>query len=58
MKFVPVGAVQGVNLANREGDEATELRQWYKGPTLVDCLGEPSITYPVMSPIANCGSCR
>ena len=38
-KFVPVGAMQGVNLVGREGDPATELRQWYSGSTLVDFLG-------------------
>ena len=38
-RFVPVGAMQGVNLVGREGDPATELRQWYSGSTLVDYLG-------------------
>ena len=38
-KFVPVGAMQGVNLVGREGDAAAELRQWYTGPPLVDFLG-------------------
>lgn len=39
-KFVPVGAMQGINLVNRDGAEATSLKQWYSGPTLVDLLGE------------------
>ena len=38
-RFVPVGAMQGVNLVGREGDAAAELTQWYSGPTLVDFLG-------------------
>lgn len=37
--FVPVGAMQGVNLVGREGDSAAELRQWYSGSTLVNFLG-------------------
>ena len=36
--FVPVGAMEGVNLAQREPAESP-LFQWYKGPTLVDLLG-------------------
>jgi len=38
-KFAPVAAMTGVNLVNRDGPEGTELRKWYKGPTLVDLLG-------------------
>ena len=38
-RFVPVGAMQGVNLVGREGDSAAELRQWYSGSTLVNFLG-------------------
>ena len=38
-RFVPVGAMQGVNLVDREGDSTAELRQWYSGSTLVDFLG-------------------
>ena len=38
-KFVPVAAMAGVNLVNREGPDGTRLRNWYKGPTLVDLLG-------------------
>jgi len=38
-KFVPVAAMTGVNLVNRDGPEGAELRKWYKGPTLVDLLG-------------------
>ncbi|KAF8351199.1 EF Tu GTP binding domain-containing protein [Amanita rubescens] len=36
--FVPVGAMQGVNLASRDSSDAMELRKWYQGPTLVDLL--------------------
>ena len=38
-KFLPVGAMQGINLTGREGDAAADLRQWYSGSTLVDFLG-------------------
>lgn len=38
-RFVPVGAMAGINLVNREGDVAAPLRQWYNGPTLVKFLG-------------------
>jgi elongation factor 1 alpha-like protein len=38
--FVPIGAMLGVNLVGREGDDAKQLAQWYKGPTLVDLLGK------------------
>jgi elongation factor 1 alpha-like protein len=41
-KFAPVAAMTGVNLVNREGLDGAELRKWYKGPTLVDLLGELS----------------
>jgi elongation factor 1 alpha-like protein len=40
MTFVPVGAMQGVNLASRDGTEGAELWKWYQGPTLVDLLGK------------------
>ncbi|KAJ7591391.1 EF Tu GTP binding domain-containing protein, partial [Mycena floridula] len=57
-RFVPVGAMQGVNLAHLEGDEAKPLRDWYTGPTLVDCLDKlepPSrdILAPLRIPISN-----
>ena len=39
-KFVPVGAMAGVNLVKREGSDAAALNKWYKGPTLVDLLGQ------------------
>lgn len=39
-KFVPVGAILGVNLVTRLGDDASQLREWYNGPTLVDLLGK------------------
>jgi elongation factor 1 alpha-like protein len=38
--FVPVGAMQGVNLIDRDQDAAEPLRAWYSGPTLVDLLGQ------------------
>jgi elongation factor 1 alpha-like protein len=38
--FIPVGALQGVNLVSREGQDGVNLGRWYRGPTLVDILGE------------------
>jgi elongation factor 1 alpha-like protein len=38
-KFIPVGAMQGVNLASQDGPDSDELRQWYNGPTLTELLG-------------------
>jgi elongation factor 1 alpha-like protein len=38
-KFVPVGAIQGVNLVTRDSPDAQSLRRWYNGSTLVDLLG-------------------
>ena len=38
-KFVPVGAMQGINLLHRDDPNAKDLNSWYKGPTLVDLLG-------------------
>ncbi|KAJ7499229.1 EF Tu GTP binding domain-containing protein [Mycena latifolia] len=57
-KFVPVGAMLGVNLATCEGDDAKQLLQWYMGPTLVDLLDklEPpvrDVAAPVRIPISN-----
>ncbi|KAF7301549.1 Tr-type G domain-containing protein [Mycena indigotica] len=57
-KFVPVGAMRGVNLVNREGEDAKQLALWYEGPTLVDLLDEleaptRDITSPMRIPIAN-----
>ena len=40
--FVPVGALSGVNLVNRTSSDSKLLVSWYKGPTLVDLLGEIS----------------
>ncbi|KAJ6567175.1 P-loop containing nucleoside triphosphate hydrolase protein [Mycena vulgaris] len=56
--FLPVGAMLGVNLVACEGDDAKQLLQWYKGPTLVDLLDKlepPSrdIAAPVRIPISN-----
>ena len=39
MKFVPVAASLGVNLADRQGTNAATLNRWYKGPTMIDLLG-------------------
>ncbi|KII95934.1 hypothetical protein PLICRDRAFT_99081 [Plicaturopsis crispa FD-325 SS-3] len=57
-KFVPVGAMLGVNLAVCEGPDAEELRGWYKGPTLVEQLDqlEPptrDIASPLRLPLSN-----
>jgi elongation factor 1 alpha-like protein len=38
-KFIPVGAMQGVNLASQDGPDSEELRRWYNGPTLAELLG-------------------
>ncbi len=37
-QFVPVGAMDGVNLAEKP-TQVEEFTSWYQGPTLVDCLG-------------------
>ncbi|KAJ7228959.1 EF Tu GTP binding domain-containing protein [Mycena pura] len=57
-KFVPVAAMLGVNLVTCGGDDAKQLREWYKGPTLVDLLDQlepPSrdISAPMRMPISN-----
>jgi elongation factor 1 alpha-like protein len=39
LSFVPVGAMLGVNLVDREGKDSKQLLEWFSGPTLVDCLG-------------------
>ena len=31
--------MSGVNLVNREGQDAVALNNWYSGPTLVELLG-------------------
>lgn len=31
----------GINLVNRDNEEAALLNAWYSGPTLVDQLGKP-----------------
>ncbi|KAI9512735.1 EF Tu GTP binding domain-containing protein [Russula earlei] len=57
--FVPVGAMSGVNLVNREGQDAIPLNTWYSGPTLVedmvDRLQPPrrDITSPSRFPVSN-----
>ena len=37
--FVPVAAMQGVNLTSLDEQAGASLREWYSGPTLVDLLG-------------------
>lgn len=44
-KFVPVGAIQGVNLVSRDSPNAANLMMWYNGPALVDLLGESRIVH-------------
>ncbi|KAH9894387.1 EF Tu GTP binding domain-containing protein [Cubamyces lactineus] len=56
-RFVPVAAMEGVNLARAE-PAACPLYQWYKGPTLVDLLDslDPptrDINAPLRFPISN-----
>ncbi|KAF9008790.1 EF Tu GTP binding domain-containing protein [Cyathus striatus] len=56
--FIPVGAIQGVNLASREGEYSRMLCEWYNGPTLVDLLDqlEPparDIVAPLRIPVSN-----
>lgn len=48
-RFVPVGAMAGVNLLDHESDEAKNLRAWYSGPTLVDLLGNSSVLTPIFT---------
>jgi len=56
--FVPVGAIQGVNLVGREGALSADLSQWYNGPSLVDLLDKlvppvRDLTSPLRFPISN-----
>ncbi|KAI0824664.1 EF Tu GTP binding domain-containing protein [Trametes gibbosa] len=56
-RFVPVAAMEGVNLARAE-PVTSPLYQWYKGPTLVDLLDalDPpirDINTPLRFPISN-----
>ena len=44
-KFVPVAAMDGVNLARPEPADCP-LYKWYKGPSLVDLLGEGGSALP------------
>jgi elongation factor 1 alpha-like protein len=48
-KFVPVGAMIGVNLLDRNMPDAQFLKEWYDGPTLDDVLGnelnDPSLSH-------------
>lgn len=57
-KFVPVAAMAGINLVDLDNPDASLLKQWYKGPTLVNLLDQlepPSrdIIAPLRFPIAN-----
>ncbi|KNZ79571.1 HBS1-like protein [Termitomyces sp. J132] len=57
-KFVPVAAMEGVNLVTRDVEAAEALKTWYSGPTLVDLLDmlEPptrDIMAPLRVPISN-----
>lgn len=45
LRFAPVAAMMGVNLAECEGEEAKGLLEWYSGPTLVDMLGKSTCTF-------------
>ncbi|EIN10318.1 EF Tu GTP binding domain-containing protein [Punctularia strigosozonata HHB-11173 SS5] len=56
--FVPVGAMEGINLVDRDQESAELLRTWYSGPSLVDLLDklEPparNIAAPFRFPISN-----
>ncbi|OBZ76119.1 HBS1-like protein [Grifola frondosa] len=56
-KFVPVGAMEGINLVTR-GKEAKALSEWYQGSALVDLLDEleppvRDIMAPLRFPISN-----
>ncbi|TFL05525.1 P-loop containing nucleoside triphosphate hydrolase protein [Pterulicium gracile] len=58
LRFAPVAAMMGVNLAECEGEEAKGLLEWYSGPTLVDMLDklEPparDLKAPLRIPISN-----
>lgn len=39
-KFVPVGAIDGVNLLSQKVDKEEDLKRWYVGPTLIDLLDQ------------------
>lgn len=56
--FVPVGAMQGINLVSRDSEDGKVLRQWYRGPTLIDLLDKlepPTRDYvgPLRIPLSN-----
>ncbi|THH08132.1 hypothetical protein EW145_g2914 [Phellinidium pouzarii] len=57
-EFVPVGALSGVNLVNRESQESEALNAWYNGHTLADLLDKlvpptRAISAPLRCPISN-----
>ncbi|KAH9978126.1 EF Tu GTP binding domain-containing protein, partial [Lactifluus volemus] len=56
--FVPVGAMSGVNLVSRKGQDAVVLDSWYSGPTLAELLDrlqppKRDINSPLRFPISN-----
>ncbi|KAI0269328.1 EF Tu GTP binding domain-containing protein [Gloeopeniophorella convolvens] len=56
--FTPVGAMTGVNLMKRQGQDAAALKTWYSGPTLVELLDrlqppKRDIASPLRFPISN-----
>ncbi|KAK7695563.1 hypothetical protein QCA50_000199 [Cerrena zonata] len=57
-KFVPVGAMAGVNLVAIDGTDSKALAAWYKGPILCDLLDElepptRDLNTPLRFPVAN-----
>ena len=38
VRFVPVSGLTGANVKESPGDDAAALREWYKGPTLLDAI--------------------
>lgn len=40
--FVPAAGMAGVNLVDRDAEGSANLKQWWKGPTLVEALGTRS----------------
>lgn len=56
--FVPVAAMSGVNLVNRDATDAEPLKKWYDGPTLVDLLDKlqpptRDLNAPLRFPVSN-----
>jgi len=38
VRFVPVSGLTGTNVKEAPGDDAAALKEWYKGPTLLDAI--------------------